>query len=133
MDPIIKAAATVAASPYLTEAAKGAANKVGEAAYEGGAKLLAFLKRKLTSENEQKALNRVELEPEDPDSQAALRVVLKESPKQDIPFREELEVLLKRSPRRRRANQRTWSATATSLIRQPVKASKSRLATGSDH
>ena len=99
MDPIIKAAATVAASPYLTEAAKGAANKVGEAAYEGGAKLLAFLKRKLTSENEQKALNRVELEPEDPDSQAALRVVLKESPKQDIPFREELEVFLKRFPK----------------------------------
>lgn len=99
MDPIIKAAATVAASPYLTEAAKGAANKVGEAAYEGGAKLLAFLKRKLTSENEQKALNRVELEPEDPDSQAALRVVLRESPKQDIPFREELEAFLKRFPK----------------------------------
>src|SRR5216684_2599701 len=100
MDPTTMAAATVAAlSPYLIVAAKKAAEKVGVATYEGGAKLLEFLKRKLTGGNEQKALSRVELDPEDADNQAALRVVLKESLQQDAAFRDELEALLKALPK----------------------------------
>jgi hypothetical protein len=99
MDPATMAAATVATlSPYLVEATKKAAGKVGEAAYEGGAKLLEFLKRKLTGGNEQKALSRVELEPEDTDNLAALRVVLKESLQQDAAFRDELGAFLKALP-----------------------------------
>jgi len=40
MDPVTMATAAVTAlSPYLIEAAKGAAGKAGEAAYEGVAKL----------------------------------------------------------------------------------------------
>jgi len=72
------ATVTVAAvSPYLVEAAKGAAGKVGEAAYAGSAKLLKFLKSKLRGADE-KALSRVEHEPENADYQAALRVALRD-------------------------------------------------------
>jgi hypothetical protein len=100
MDPGTMAAATVAAlSPYLVEAVKGAAGKVGEAAYESGAKLLRFLKGKLSGGDEQKALSRLEQEPEDADNQAALRVVLKESLKGNATFRDDLEALLKALPK----------------------------------
>jgi hypothetical protein len=96
MDPgTIAAAAVDALSPYLIEVAKGAAGKVGEAAYAGGAKLFKFLKHKLTGGDEQKALSRVELDPEGVDNQAALRVVLKESLQRDVAFQNELEALLK--------------------------------------
>jgi hypothetical protein len=100
VDPATIAAATVTAlSPYLIEVAKGAAGKVGEAAYEGGARLFKFLKGKLTSGDEQKALSRIERGPEDADNQAALRVMLKESLQQDSAFRDELEALLKALPK----------------------------------
>jgi hypothetical protein len=99
MDPSAMAAATVAAlSPYLIEAAKGAAGRVGEAAYESGAKLMRFLKSKLSGGDKQNALSRLEQEPEDADNQAVLRVVLKESLRQDATFRDELEALLKALP-----------------------------------
>jgi hypothetical protein len=99
MDPVTMAAATVAAlSPYLVEAAKGAATKAGEAAYRGGARLFRFLRGKLQGADEQKALTRLEQEPEDADSQAALRIVLKESLRRDVGFRDELEALLKAIP-----------------------------------
>lgn len=99
MDPATMAAMTVGAlSPYLVEAAKGAAGKVGEAAYEGGARLCKFLKAKLGGGDE-KALTRLELDPEDADNQAALRIVLKESLQQDAAFRNGLEALLKALPK----------------------------------
>jgi hypothetical protein len=99
MDSASLAAATVAAlSPYLAAAAKKTAEKVGEATYENGAKLVKFLKRKLSGENDQKALSRVEENPEDADNQAALRVVLKESLQQDTTFQDELEALLNDLP-----------------------------------
>jgi len=96
MDPITMAAATVTAlSPYLIEAATGAVRKVDEAAYESGARLFKFLKDKLTGKDEQSALSRVELDPEDADNQAALRVALKESLQRDGALRNEFEALLK--------------------------------------
>jgi len=100
MDPSVMAAAAVAAlSPYLVEAAKGAGGKVGEAAYASGVKVLRFLKGKLSGGDAQKALSRLEQEPEDADNQAALRVVLKESLRGDTTFRDELEALLKALPK----------------------------------
>lgn len=100
MDPTAMAVATVTAlSPYLIEAVKGAAGKVGEAAYESGAKLFKFLKDKLSGQDEQKALSRLAQEPEDSDNQAALRVVLKESLQRDVALRNELEALLKALPK----------------------------------
>jgi hypothetical protein len=99
MDPIAMAAATVTAlSPYLIEAAKGAGGKIGETAYESGARLFKYLKHKLTGREEQTALNRLEQEPEDQDNQAALRVVLKESLQRDGTLRNELEALLRALP-----------------------------------
>ena len=100
MDPITKAAATVAAlSPYLIEAAKGAGGKAGEATFMGCSKLFKFLKDKLNGQDEQKALSRLAQEPEDLDNQAALRVVLKESLKRDLDLQNELNALLKTIPK----------------------------------
>ncbi|MGA2408789.1 MAG: hypothetical protein ABSG46_00145 [Candidatus Binataceae bacterium] len=100
MDPATIAASTVAALlPYLAAAAKKTAEKAGEAAYEGGAKLLAFLKGKLTGENERKALARVESNPENADRQAALRVELEDLVERDAGFGGELETLLKALPK----------------------------------
>jgi len=100
MDPVTMATLAVTAlSPYLIEAAKGAGGKAGEAAYEEVAKLFRFLKEKLSGSNEQKALRRVEEHPEDPDNQAALRVVLKETLQRDQGFCGELEALLKSLPK----------------------------------
>jgi hypothetical protein len=99
MDPATIATATVVAlSPYLIEAAKGAGGKVGEAAYDSVARLFKFLKSKLTGGDE-KALSRLEQEPQDADNQAALRVALKEAVRQDIDFGAELEALLKALPK----------------------------------
>jgi hypothetical protein len=100
MDPATMAAATVTAlSPYLIEAAKGTAGRVGEAAYEGGAKLLEFLRRKLTGGDGQKALSRFERDPVDADNEAALRVVLKELLQRGAAFQDQLEALLKALPK----------------------------------
>ncbi len=99
MDPATMAAVTVAAvSPYLVEVAKGAAGKVGEAAYEGSAKLWRFLKNKFTGGDE-KALARIEGEPENADNQAALRIVLKEWVEREPTFRDELAALLNALPK----------------------------------
>jgi hypothetical protein len=99
MDPVTMAAVTVAAvSPYLVEVAKGAAGKGGEAAYASGAKLVKFLKSKLTGSDE-KALSRVEHEPENADNQAALRVVLREWVERDPASRDELAALLNALPK----------------------------------
>jgi hypothetical protein len=57
-----------------------------------------FLKGKLTGDHE-KALSRIEQEPQDADNQAALRVALKEAVRQDADFGAELEALLKALPK----------------------------------
>ena len=99
MDPATMATLTVAAvSPYLVEVAKGAAGKVGEAAYERSAKLWKFLKSKLRG-GDVKALARIEGEPGNADNQAALRVVLREWVEQDPAFRDELAALLNALPK----------------------------------
>jgi len=72
LDPAIAAyaATTVSAiAPYLTEAARGAAKKVGE---EGAVKLLGWLREKLTGRAKE-ALDDLEKAPEAEDFQADLR------------------------------------------------------------
>ena len=90
----LAAAAVAALAPYGVEAGKKAAGKVGEAAYEGSVKLLAFLKSKLKGDEQQKALSRVEEDPSDVDSQAVLRVTLREAMSADATFQNELKAFL---------------------------------------
>jgi hypothetical protein len=87
-------AAVAALAPYLTEAAKAGAKKVGEAAVGGVGKLYGMLKRRLAPE-EEKALDKLAAQPEDADYQAALRVTLKERLAGDPELRAELAELLK--------------------------------------
>ena len=92
------AAAVNALSPYLLEAAKGAAGRASEDAYAGVKKLLGWLKQKLTSEG-RKALELVEADPANTDKQAALRVTLSEVLEADSNLFRELTSLLKSVPR----------------------------------
>lgn len=77
-DPATLATAVVTVlSPYLIEAAKAGAEKIGEAAVGGAGKLYQTLKKRLTKPTEEEALVQLEAAPEEPDAQAALRLFLK--------------------------------------------------------
>lgn len=79
IDPATLATAVVAVlSPYLVEAVKSGAGKIGEAAVEGAGKLYQTLKKRLAGSTEEKALVKLEAAPEKPDAQAALRLFLEE-------------------------------------------------------
>jgi hypothetical protein len=70
MDPATLAtAATAVLTPYLIEASKGAAKKLGE---ETGGKLFAWLSKTLTG-GAKEALDDLESTPDDTDNQAVLR------------------------------------------------------------
>jgi len=98
LDPASLATAAVAAlSPYLSEAAKAAAGKIGEDLYEDGKKLLSWLRGKLPA-GETKALDRVAADPSNPDKQAALRVSLSEMLEANPPLQGELAALLQSLP-----------------------------------
>jgi hypothetical protein len=84
--------------PYLGEAVKGAAGKLGETAVDGALKLLDYLKGKLSSEDEKAAIADLEAAPQDADNQADLRHRLKRALAADPEFREELETLLSKMP-----------------------------------
>lgn len=97
IDPeITQLAATTlqALSPYLAEAAKAGAKKVGEAAVGRVGKLYGVLKKRLAPE-EEKALDKLAAQPEDADYQAAFRVTLKERLAADPELRAELAELLR--------------------------------------
>jgi hypothetical protein len=89
----LAAAAVTTLSPYLIEAAKAGAKKVGEGAVGGVGKLYGMLKKRLSAE-EEKALDKLAAQPEDADYQAALRVTLKERLAADPELRAELAELL---------------------------------------
>lgn len=79
IDPALVATAVVTVlSPYFVEAAKAGAKKIGEATVGGAGKLYQTLKKRLTGPAEEKALAKLEAEPERPDAQAALRLFLEE-------------------------------------------------------
>jgi hypothetical protein len=84
--------ALIMLSPYLAEAAKGAASKAGEEAYEGGKKLLSLL-RKIFKDHP-KALEQVQSDPANPESLAALRISLSEMLAADPSLQQELGALL---------------------------------------
>lgn len=77
-DPVTLAIAVVnVLSPYLVDAAKAGAEKIGEAAVGGAGKLFQTLKKRFTGPTEKEALVQLEAAPEEPDAQAALRLFLK--------------------------------------------------------
>ena len=84
--------------PYLSEAAKGAAGKLGGAAVDGSLKLLGYLKSKLSGEEQQTAIADLEAAPEDTDNQADLRKRLNRALAADPAFRDELAALLDKLP-----------------------------------
>jgi len=98
LDPASLATAAVAMlSPYLLEAAKGAAGKIGEEIYEDGKKLVSWLRGKLPG-GDSKALDRFAADPTNADKQAALRVTLSEALEANQPLQDELATLLKSMP-----------------------------------
>jgi hypothetical protein len=95
IDPATLAAAVVTLlSPYLVEAAKAGAKKIGEATVGGAGKLYQTLKTRLTGPVEEKALAKLEAAPEKPDAQAALRLFLEERLAADPDLRAELARLV---------------------------------------
>ena len=84
--------------PYLSEAVKGAAGKLGGAAVDGAVKLLGTLKDSLAGEEDKAALADLEAAPEDADNQADLRKRLKQALAADPAFRDELAALLDKLP-----------------------------------
>lgn len=90
----LAAAAVTALSPYLTEAAKAGAKKVGEAAVGGVGKLYGMLKKRLSPE-ESKDLEDLAAEPEDAANRGALEKTLRNRLAADPELRAELAELLK--------------------------------------
>ncbi len=84
--------------PYLGEAAKSTAGKLGGAAVDGAVKLLTYLKGKLSGEAEKTAIADLEAAPEDADNQADVRKRLKRALAADPAFRDELAALLDKLP-----------------------------------
>lgn len=89
----LAAAAVTALSPYLTEAAKAGAKKVGEAAVGGVGKLYGMLKKRLSPEESQD-LEDLAAEPEDAANRGALEKTLRKRLAADPELRAELAELL---------------------------------------
>jgi len=99
MDPVsVAAGAVTALVPYLAEAGKAAAGEVGKSTWAGATKLWTLLRGKLRRPEQQAALTRLELQPGDPDVQAAARVEVREALKKDADLLAELAALLQSLP-----------------------------------
>ena len=90
----IAAAAVIYLAPYLAEAGKEAAKKVGGAAGDRVVKLYDTLKAKLTHPSAQQALADLEKTPEDADAQATFRSQLKKALAEDPQLLAELGSLM---------------------------------------
>ncbi|MBI3246826.1 MAG: hypothetical protein HYZ50_09990 [Deltaproteobacteria bacterium] len=96
IDPATLAATAVTCLvPFLTEAGKAVAKRVGDAATDKTVQLYTFLKSKLTSPGASEALAKLEKTPDEADRQTLFRLTLKDVLVDDPQFREELAVLLK--------------------------------------
>jgi len=96
IEPAIIAEASAAVgflAPYLVEAAKGAAKKVGENSVTGAGKLLGWMRGKLTGRGKQ-ALDDLEQRPESAGYQAVLSEHLAEQLEAEPGLRDELRSLL---------------------------------------
>ena len=90
----IAAAIVLYLTPYLAEAGKGAAKKVGETAAEKVVKLYDTLKAKLTHPFAREALTDLAKTPADADTQATFRVQLKKALAGDSQLRDKLGALV---------------------------------------
>jgi hypothetical protein len=90
----IAAAIVLYLTPYLAEAGKGAAKKVGETAGEKVVKLYDTLKAKLTHPFAREALTDLAKTPTDADAQATFRAQLKKALVDDSQLRDELSALV---------------------------------------
>lgn len=97
VEATMAATAVAAVVPYLVEAGKQGAKKLGEEAAGGAVKLLGWLKARLTPGG-QEALAKLEQAPDDADRQAALRVTLKDRLAEAPDLRDELAELLQAIP-----------------------------------
>ncbi|MGE0683105.1 MAG: hypothetical protein AB7P69_19665 [Candidatus Binatia bacterium] len=95
IDPATVAATTVAClTPFLPEAGKAVAKRVGDAATDKTMQLYNFLKTKLTSPGAKEALTELEKTPNEEDQQTLFRLTLKKALVDDPHFRDELATLL---------------------------------------
>ncbi|HST76404.1 MAG TPA: hypothetical protein VLJ20_13590 [Acetobacteraceae bacterium] len=96
VEPTILAEASAAVgflAPYLVEAGKGAAKKVGENSVTGAGKLLGWMRGKLSGRGKE-ALDNLENNPESDDNQADLRKQLVKLLETEPGLRDELRSLL---------------------------------------
>jgi hypothetical protein len=85
-------------APYLAEAGKEGAKKLGGAAADGAVRLLGFLRDKLRGTEGEKALAEVEAQPGDTLNQAVLQRHLRDRLAADPALREELRALVEALP-----------------------------------
>jgi hypothetical protein len=81
--------------PFLKEAGKEVAKRVGGAATDTTVQLYNFLKSKLVSPGASEALTKLEKTPDHPDRQTLLQLTLKDVLIDDPQLRDELAALLK--------------------------------------
>lgn len=95
MDPATMGAEVVAALvPYLAEAGKAAAKKVGEAGWDQAGRLWTAVRARLTGAAQQEALADLEAQPEDKAVQGAAEMQLRKALAADEAFARELAALL---------------------------------------
>ncbi len=85
-------------TPYLAEAGKEGAKRVGGAAADGAVRLLGFLRDKLRGTEGEKALAEVEAQPADQLNHAVLQKHLRDRLAADPALRDELRALVEALP-----------------------------------
>ena len=93
-------AAVAILSSYLAEIGKGAANKVGEKAFDKAGIVYDYIRQKISSDRDEYAVNtllRLEEQPTNEGRQSALSGILVEKTKEDLVFASELSRLVEES------------------------------------
>ena len=101
VDPVSATLAATAVgylAPYLAEAGKEGAKRIGGAAADGAVRLLGFLRDRLRGTDGETALAEVEAQPADPLNQAVLQKHLRDRLAADPGFRDELRGLVEALP-----------------------------------
>ena len=101
VDPVTTTLAATAVgylTPYLAEAGKEGAKKLGGAAVDRAVRLLGFLREKLRGTEGERALAEVEAQPGDQLNQAVLQKHLRDRLAADPALREELRALVEALP-----------------------------------
>lgn len=114
----LAAGAVAALVPYAQMFGETAVEKLGEAVPKAVGELYALVKGKLTARGEAKALERVEAEPNDADSQAGLRLAVKDAVAEDADFAATLSALLKALPKADAGDQLAHVGDNSRLIQQ---------------